>query len=292
MIEYNISENDCGIRIDKFLFKATTAPGSLIYKAFRKKDVKVNGKWVREEYILSKNDVVRIFISEEFKARKKVSLCPLEAEIIYEDENIIVFNKPSNLPCQPDSAHKNGTLSDMLKSYLYEKGEYDFKNENSFSPALCNRIDTNTKGLVIGAKNAASLREMNFLIKTRQVSKYYKCRIEGKLLKSHDAVEAFIIKDEKTNVSRIASEGKSISMKYWVTASFENETEIEVLLTTGRSHQIRAYFSSIGYPLVGDKKYGAKKGGGQMLVSNRIVFNFDEEYTGVLSYLNGKEIKI
>ena len=117
MIEYIISKNDKDIRIDKFLFKATAAPSPLIYKAFRKKDVKVNGKWVREDYILSENDAVRVFISEEFKAEKKVNLCPLKAKIEYEDENIIVFNKGKKLPCQPDAAHKSGTLSDMLKSY-------------------------------------------------------------------------------------------------------------------------------------------------------------------------------
>ncbi len=292
MIEYIISKNDKDIRIDKFLFKASTAPSSLIYKTFRKKDVKVNGKWVREDYILSENDVVRIFISEEFKAKKEVNLCPLEAKIEYEDENIIVFNKGANLPCQPDQTHKSGTLSDMLKSYLYEKGEYDFKNENSFSPALCNRIDTNTTGLVIGAKNAEALREMNFLIKTRQVKKYYKCRVEGKVTKTHDEVKAFIIKDEKTNKSKIGELGKSISMQYWVTSYFENETELEVLLDTGRSHQIRAYFSSIGHPLVGDKKYGAQKSGGQKLTSHRIVFDFDDDYKGILLYLKRKEIKI
>ena len=260
------------------MFKSTTAPSSLIYKTFRKKDVKVNGKWVREDYILSENDAVRIFIPEEFKAEKKIGLCPLKAKIEFEDENIIVFNKPANLPCQPDSSHKNGTLSDMLKSYLYEKGEYDFKNENSFSPALCNRIDTNTTGLVIGAKNAEALRDMNFLIKTRQVKKYYKCRVEGKILKAHDAVEAFIVKDEKTNISKISSDGKSISMQYWVTQHTEKETELEVLLESGRSHQIRAYFSSIGHPLVGDKKYGAKKSGGQKLCSYRIVFDVNVDY--------------
>lgn len=292
MIEYIISKNDKDIRIDKFLFKATSAPSSLIYKTFRKKDVKVNGKWVREDYILSENDVVRIFISEEFRVEKKVNLCPLEAKIEYEDENIIVFNKGRNLPCQPDASHKSGTLSDMLKSYLYEKGEYDFENENSFSPALCNRIDTNTTGLVIGAKNAVALREMNFLIKTRQVCKYYKCRVEGKITKAHDKINAFIVKDEKTNKSKIEKDGKSISMQYWVTASFENETELEVLLDTGRSHQIRAYFASIGHPLVGDKKYGAQKSGGQELTSHRLVFDFNDDYKGVLSYLKGKEIKI
>ena len=114
---------------------------------------------------------------------------------------------------------------------------------------------------------------MNFLIKTRQVCKYYKCRVEGKITKAHDKINAFIVKDEKTNKSKIEKDGKSISMQYWVTASFENETELEVLLDTGRSHQIRAYFASIGHPLVGDKKYGGPELDGPIaLWSHRLAF--------------------
>ena len=292
MIEYIIGSNSALIRADRFLLKATTAPSSLIYKAFRKKDVKINGKWIKEDYILCEGDVLRIYIKEDFKKDKDIKECALTAPIIYEDENIIIFNKPAALPCQPDESHKDGTLSDMLKSYLINKGEFNPETESSFSPALCNRLDTNTSGLVIGAKNAASLRDMNEQIRLRNVHKYYLCRLENIPAEKSSYVNAHIIKEEKTNVSRISESGKEISMEYKVIEEENGTALCEVLLHTGRSHQIRAYFSSIGCPLVGDKKYGAKTGGGQALCSYRIRFGFPDEYDGILSYLKDSQIKL
>lgn len=292
MIEYIIGKNSAGIRADRFLLKATSAPSSLIYKAFRKKDVKVNGKWIKEDYVLHEGDVLRIYIKEEFRKEKEVKECELTAPIMYEDENIIIFNKPAALPCQPDEKHPEGTLADMLKSYLTKKGEFDPCSESSFSPALCNRLDTNTSGLVIGAKNAQALRDMNEQIRLRNVYKYYLCRLENIPTEKSAYVNAHIIKEESRNMSRIAESGKEISMEYKVIEESGGTALVEVLLHTGRSHQIRAYFSSIGCPLVGDKKYGAKTRGGQALCSYRIRFGFPEEYNGVLSYLKDSQIKL
>ena len=292
MIEYIIGRNSSDIRADRFLLKATDAPSSLIYKAFRKKDVKINGKWIKEDYILAEGDILRIYIKEEFRKEKEIEECPLSAPIIYEDENIIIFNKPPALPCQPDEKHKDGTLSDMLKSYLVKKGEYKPEIESSFSPALCNRIDTNTSGLVIGAKNAAALRDMNEHIRNRNVYKYYLCRLENIPKEKSAYVNAHIIKEESENKSRISNEGKEISMEYKVIDEENGMALCEVLLHTGRSHQIRAYFSSIGCPLVGDTKYGAKSRGGQALCAYRIRFGFPDEYDGVLSYLKDSQIKL
>lgn len=293
MIEYTIGKNDANIRADRFLLKATSAPSSMIYKTFRKKDVKVNGKWIKEDYLLKEDDILRIYIKEDFRAEKSVSYCELTAKIVFEDENIIFFNKPAGLMCQPDKRHKSGTLSDMLKSYLVESGVYSPESESSFSPALCNRIDTNTEGLVIGAKNAVALRDMNELIKLRFVKKYYKCLIEGVPKKEFDSIAVFITKNEDQNKSEISeSSGKPISMEYRVLNSKDGISEIEVLLHTGRSHQIRAYFSHIGCPLVGDKKYGSKSHGGQALKAYKIVFDFPDSYTGTLKYLNYKIVSI
>ena len=292
MIEYIIGRNSSGIRADRFLIKATTAPSSLIYKTFRKKDVKINGKWIKEDYVLSEGDVLRIYIKEDFQKEKEVKETPLTAPILFEDENIIIFNKPRELPCQPDANHKDGTLSDMLKSYLAKKGEYNPDSEASFSPALCNRLDTNTSGLVIGAKNAASLRDMNEQIRLHNVHKYYLCKLENIPDKKSDFVNAHITKEETTNISRISDEGKEISMEYIVIEERDGMALCQVLLHTGRSHQIRAYFSSIGCPLVGDKKYGALSGGGQMLIAYKIRFAFSENYNGVLSYLNNQQIQL
>ncbi|MBQ8765031.1 MAG: RNA pseudouridine synthase, partial [Clostridia bacterium] len=209
-----------------------------------------------------------------------------------EDENIIIFNKPASLPCQPDEKHKNSTLSDMLKSYLIKKGEYNPESESSFSPALCNRLDTNTSGLVIGAKNAETLRDMNEQIRQRNVHKYYLCRLENIPKEKSAFVNAHIIKEETQNKSYIGDTGKEISMEYKVIEESGGTALCEVLLHTGRSHQIRAYFSSIGCPLVGDTKYGAKTRGGQALCSYRIRFGFPDEYDGVLSYLRDAQIKL
>ncbi len=280
------------MRADRFLLKATTAPSSLIYKTFRKKDVKINGKWIKEDYILQEGDVLRIYIKEDFRKEKAVSKVTLTAPIVFEDENIIIFNKPASLPCQPDEKHKSGTLSEMLKSYLIEKGEYNPENESSFSPALCNRLDTNTSGLVIGAKNAAALRDMNEQIRERNVYKYYLCLLENSPAEKCAFVNAHIIKEETTNKSRISDDGKEISMEYKVIKEYDGKALAEVLLHTGRSHQIRAYFSSIGCPLVGDGKYGAKTGEGQALCSYKIRFGFPEEYDGALSYLKDSQIQL
>ncbi len=292
MIKYIIGRNSSGIRADRFLLKATTAPSSLIYKTFRKKDVKINGKWIKEDYVLCEGDVLRIYIKEDFQKEKQVKETKLTAPILYEDENIIIFNKPRELPCQPDANHKDGTLSDMLKSYLIDKGEYNPENEASFSPALCNRLDTNTSGLVIGAKNAEALRDMNEQIRLHNVHKYYLCKLENIPAKKSDFVNAHIIKEETTNISRISDQGKEIFMEYLVIEERDGMALCQVLLHTGRSHQIRAYFSSIGCPLVGDKKYGAKQGGGQLLVAYKIRFAFSEYYDGVLSYLNNQQIQL
>ena len=292
MIEYIIGRNSASLRADRFLLKATTAPSSLIYKAFRKKDVKINGKWIKEDYILCEGDVLRIYIKEDFQKEKTVKNCRLTAPILYEDENIIIFNKPSALPCQPDANHQGGTLSDMLKSYLLEKGEYIPKEESSFSPALCNRLDTNTSGLVIGAKNAAALRDMNEQIRLRNVCKYYLCRLENVPAEKAAFVNTHIIKEETLNISHISDSGKEISMEYIVLEETGGTALTQVLLHTGRSHQIRAYFASINCPLVGDKKYGAKSGGGQALVAHKILFSFPDEYDGILSYLKGQQIQL
>lgn len=292
MIEYIIGRNSASVRADRFLLKATTAPSSLIYKAFRKKDVKINGKWIREDYILSEGDILRIYIKEDFKKEKAVIKTELTAPVIYEDENIIIFNKPAALPCQPDAKHTGGTLSDMLKSYLAEKGEYSPETESSFSPALCNRLDTNTSGLVIGAKNAEALRDMNEQIRNHNVYKYYLCRTENIPKEKSAFVNSHIIKEETQNKSYIADAGKEISMEYKVIEEANGTALCEVLLHTGRSHQIRAYFSSIGCPLVGDTKYGAKTRGGQSLCAYRIRFGFPERYDGILSYLKYSQIKL
>lgn len=287
MLTFTINKNDAGQRADKFLFKATSAPSSLIYKAFRKKDVKVNKKWIKETHILEEGQVLSIYISDEFALNKQVTQCSAHIDIVYEDSNIAVINKPKGLPSQPDSNSKDA-LSERFKAYLAKKGEFNPAEENSFSPALCNRLDTNTAGLVIGAKNAPALREMNLAIKERRIKKFYICRCIGVPSPLSATLNSTIKKDEKTNKSQVGKGGKSISTSYRVLSHDEKTALVEIELHTGRSHQIRAQMAAIGCPLAGDGKYGGgNKDGGQELTAYKLIFNIDE---GLLAYLNRKEI--
>lgn len=287
MLIFNINKNDAGQRADKFLLKATSAPASLIYKAFRKKDVKADKKWIREAYILSEGQVLSVYISDEFALRPKSIDCTGDINVVYEDENIVVMNKPKGLASQPDAAASDA-LSERFKAYLLQKGEFCPSKESSFSPALCNRLDTNTSGLVIGAKNAEALREMNLAIRERKVKKYYLCRTLGVPSPPSATLNSTIQKDSSANKSTVGKGGKPISTTYKVLSHNGAAALVEIELHTGRSHQIRAQMAALGHPLLGDGKYGAPPSPtGQCLVAYKLKFNISE---GLLGYLNGKEI--
>lgn len=289
MLTFKINKNDAGQRADKFLLKATAAPASLIYKTFRKKDVKVNKKWVKESHILVEGDELSAYISDQFaKANREISASSV-VNVVYEDENIAVLNKPKGLPSQPDKDHADA-LSESFKAYLIKTGAYSPDEESSFSPALCNRLDTNTAGLVIGAKNAVALREMNAAIKARLVRKLYLCRTEGVPEPREATLSSTIAKDSKKNKSTVGMGGKEISTTYRVLADEGDTALLEVELHSGRSHQIRAQLAAIGHPLAGDGKYGARpRPGGQELTAYRLIFKIK---TGPLGYLYNKEIKL
>lgn len=288
MLSFKITKNDAGLKAERFLLKATTAPASLIYKSFRKKDVKINGKWIKEGYLLSEGEELTAYISDEFSASAEAIDTGLMPRVVYEDENIVIMNKPAGLKSQPDKVGEDA-LSSRLKAYLTAKGEYDPAAESAFAPALCNRLDRNTGGLVIGAKNAAALREMNLAIRERRVRKLYHCVTEGVPKEKAATLTATLHKDEKTNKSTVGQGGKAVSLTYRVVSVRGNRAEMEVELHTGRSHQIRAQLAAIGCPIVGDVKYGASTGGGQKLTAFRLEFHITE---GILAYLNGKNIEI
>ncbi len=288
MLEFRINKNDSGQKAEKFLLKATSAPSSLIYKAFRKKDVKVNGRWIREGYILNEGEELRIYISGEFLPQEKTLAASADIQVVYEDENIVVMDKPVGLRSQPDSSGDDA-LSERFKAYLVKTGAYDPNGENSFVPALCNRLDRYTGGLVTGAKNAAALRDMNEAIRERRVKKLYLCVTEGIPDPKQATLNAVIKKDPVLNKSFVGKEGKKVSLSYHVLKEMPGRALVEVELHTGRSHQIRAQLADIGCPLVGDVKYGADARGGQRLWAYKLMFNID---SGVLKYLNGKTIEI
>ncbi|MBR3935409.1 MAG: RluA family pseudouridine synthase, partial [Oscillospiraceae bacterium] len=270
MKEFTISKNDAGQRMDKFITKAIPKlPSSLLYKYIRLKRIKLNGKRCEISTRLSVGDIVQCYVSDEFfeaeEKRPEFMLAPSAIDVVFEDENILLVNKPAGLLVHEGDQWCADTLIARIQHYLYKKGEYDPKNENSFVPALCNRIDRNTCGIVIAAKNAATLRVLNDKIKDRELEKKYLCVIKGVPKKKTGLLEHFIFKNEKTNtVEALPSPkpgAKTAKTKYIVLASHDDMSLCEAELLTGRTHQIRAQFAAIGHPLIGDTKYGKAKDG-------------------------------
>ena len=307
MKEFQIKKNDAGQRLDKFLTKAVKGlPISLMYKFIRTKKIKVNRVRTEQKYVLREGDVVQLFIKDEFfdspeKDNSALGSIVPKLTIVYEDENIILCNKRPGVLVHEDDEGKDNTLIMHIKAYLYQKGEYDPENEQSFSPALCNRIDRNTGGIVIGAKNAEALRVMNEKIKNDEISKFYYCVVHGKMPKKADTLTGFLLKDSDKNQVKIFDKqvkgSKNIITKYKVISEKNGMSLLEIELVTGRTHQIRAHMSYIGHPLVGDGKYGINKDDRakgykyQALYAYRLRFDFDDD-GGALGYLRGKEVKL
>ena len=302
-----IKKNDAGQRLDKFLSKAVKGlPMSLMYKYIRTKKIKVNRKRCEQKYILQEGDEIQLFIRDEFfgspeKDNGALSRIVPKLDIVYEDNNIILCNKRPGVLVHEDDSAKDNTLIMHIKAYLYQKGEYNPESEQSFAPALCNRIDRNTGGIVIAAKNAKALRVMNEKIKNDEIRKFYLCAVHGKMQKRADTLTGYLKKNSTTNLVDISykpKEGyKDIITKYKVVTENRDTSLLEVELVTGRTHQIRAHMAHIGHPLLGDGKYGinrADKSDGykhQALYAYRLVFDFKDR-EGVLAYLAGNQVTL
>ncbi|MBQ9948525.1 MAG: RluA family pseudouridine synthase [Oscillospiraceae bacterium] len=307
MTEITVTRNDAGQRADRFLTKVypnLTLP--LICKLMRKKRIKLNGAKTEPNTKLSEGDVFRFYLSDELlsKGGAKESdfrSVPSDISIVYEDENILLTDKPVGMVVHEDNDNTSDTLINRIKCYLWKKGEYDPDKEQSFAPALCNRIDRNTGGIVIAAKNAESLRILNQKIRDRELVKLYLCVVQGKPEKNSALLTAYLHKLSEENrvvvSDRKTPENRTIKTKYCVLDSIGSQSLVEVDLLTGRTHQIRAHFAHIGHPLMGDGKYGSNKVNKQYgyaqqaLYSYKLTFDFTTD-AGCLSYLDKKSFEV
>ena len=306
MKELTIQHNDAGQRLDRFLAKAVPLlPASLSQKYIRIKRIKLNGARAERDTRLKEGDVLQLYINDEFfdKPREDnayLTVASPKLNIVYEDDQILLVDKRPGLAVHPhDGAEYGRTLIDHIQAYLYQKHEWSPRSENSFTPALCNRIDRNTGGIVIAAKTAEALRVMNQKIKDREMDKRYLAIVEGTPKPKEGSLKGYLFKDAKQNrvfVTDTPQPGsKSCQTDYRILSSANGLSLVECKLITGRTHQIRAQFAHAGHPLLGDGKYGKLDKrfdrNYQALYSYRLRFDFTTD-AGSLGYLNGKSFQV
>ena len=306
MKELTIQHNDAGQRLDRFLAKAVPLlPASLAQKSIRIKRIKLNGARAERDTRLKEGDVLQLYINDEFfdKPREDnayLTVASPKLNIVYEDDQILLVDKRPGLAVHPhDGAGYGRTLIDHIQAYLYQKHEWSPRSENSFTPALCNRIDRNTGGIVIAAKTAEALRVMNQKIKDREMDKRYLAIVEGTPKPKEGSLKGYLFKDAKQNrvfVTDTPQPGsKSCQTDYRILSSANGLSLVECKLITGRTHQIRAQFAHAGHPLLGDGKYGKLDKrfdrNYQALYSYRLRFDFTTD-AGSLDYLNGKSFQV
>ena len=251
-------------------------------KLLRKKDIKINGKRINKDMLIYENDKIEIYLPKELEETK------INLDKVYEDENILVINKPAKI----EVTGSNSLTEIINKQYT----------NCEFKPQPCHRIDRNTTGLVLFAKNKEALEILLEKFKKHEIEKHYLALVYGIPNKKEERLEAYLFKDNKKSqvyISDIFKKGyQKIITRYTVLEKRKDNTAVlDVEIETGRTHQIRAHLAHIGYPIIGDGKYGKneinKQFGKkyQMLCSYKLKFHFQSE-SGILAYLNGKEIEL
>ena len=308
MKELTIQRNDAGQRLDRFVGKAVPLlPESLLQKYIRLKRIKVNGKGAKRDYHVALGDTVQLYINDEFfeaprEENSYLKVSTPRLDIVYEDENILLADKKPGVLCHSAGKWDYNTLIANIQAYAYQKGEWRPREEHSFAPALCNRIDRNTGGIVIAAKNAEALRILNEKIRDREIEKRYLCVVHGRPRPPEGRLEGYLFKDAKKNQVYVKDRpepgAKTAVTDYRLLRSRGGLSLVECTLQTGRTHQIRAQMAHAGWPLLGDGKYGSERENkrydetaGQALYSYSLRFDFPTD-AGALNYLRGREFRV
>lgn len=307
MRDITIGTNEAGQRLDKFLAKYfKEATKSFLYKMLRKKNILLNEKKASGNEKINTGDVVRIYMAEETIEKfigNKVDIipkCSKKPDIIYEDENIIIMNKKAGVLSQKADV-TDVSMNEIMISYLLSSGALSTEEFNTFHPSVCNRLDRNTSGIILGGKSLVGLQELTLMLKERTLDKYYFCIVNG-VMDNAQEIDGYLRKDEKTNKVTITSQNKEdsslIRTSYKPICNNGKCTLLKVKLITGKTHQIRAHLASVGHGIVGDSKYGDSKQNQyymknyglkhQLLHAGIISFCKNE---GRLSYLHGREFK-
>lgn len=306
MKEIIIHKNENEQRLDRFLQKyLEKAPRSFIFKMIRKKNIKVNDKKASPETMIYEGDRVQLYLSDEtiekFLVEKKPIKSKLLPSIVYEDDKVILINKEVGILSHGAGGPFEDNIVDSMINYLIEKGDYVPRIEKTFTPAICNRLDRNTSGIIIGAKSYDSLKEINQAIKDTHVRKLYKTIVKGKVEKEMKE-EAYLSKDEDRNIVEVSDrdgdDAKKIITNIKPLKYSNGYTLLEIELITGRTHQIRGHLASLGYPVIGDRKYGDKRVNQEFRekydLDNQWLHGYKVEFYGLkgdLEYLNGKSFE-
>ena len=307
MREYTIDRQSAGRRLDRWLSAELPAlPLSLMQKFIRLKRIKLNGKPAQRDTRLSEGDRLQLYIGDEFFEKPKaidpfLSKLHPKLNILYEDENLLLVDKRPGLMCHPDAHEKVNTLITHAQAYLYQKGEWDSMDPAQFAPALCNRIDRFTGGIVMIAKTEAAMRVLNQKIRSREVEKRYLCIIHGRMHPAAGMLDSYISKaDSKKRVTVLdhpAPGAQRAQTRYQTLLCRRGLSLMECELLTGRTPQIRAQFAAKGHPLLGDNQYGSARQNEafhrsyQALYACQITFRFTSD-AGVLNDLNGRSWKV
>lgn len=307
MREFVIGENDAGQRLDRFLRKACPSlPASLVQKGIRTKNIKVNGRRTEQSARLSSGDVVRLFLPEDAFVPPAGDDCWREIavpriQVLYEDCDLLLIDKPKGMLTQPDSREFKNTVSSHLKAYLYQKGQWDPGRENAFAPALCNRIDRNTRGMVIAAKNAQALRVLNEKIRAHELTKSYLCVVHGQMTPPAGTLTGYLLKDARNNLVTVhpaPRPGALFARTGYRTLEARGRLSlVECELFTGRTHQIRAQFAACGHPLLGDGKYGRLRDNRPYGVTSQVLYSYKLRFdlptdAGPLNRLRGRTFSL